>query len=70
VDALYAGPLCPLAEETLTSKRCRERGLVDAAAAQKVLRDHLTGKRQAGAVVHALVMIEIWARRVLDRASA
>jgi asparagine synthase (glutamine-hydrolysing) len=70
VDALYAGPLCPLAEEVLTSKRCRERGLVDAVAAQKVLRDHLTGKHAAGAVVHALVMIESWARRVLDRASA
>jgi asparagine synthase (glutamine-hydrolysing) len=70
VDALYAGALCPLAEEVLTSRRSRERGLVDADAAQKVLRDHLTGKRAAGAVVHALVMIELWARRVLDRAPA
>ncbi len=67
-DDLYSGPLCPLAEEVLTSRCCRERGLVSADATQRLLRDHLTGKRPVGAVVHALVMLELWARRVLDRA--
>ena len=69
VDALYAGPLCPLAEEVLTSRRARERGFLDPDAARLLLREHLTGKRSSGAVIHAMVMIELWARRVLDRVS-
>jgi len=69
VDALYAGPLCPLAEDLLTSRRARERGFVDPEAAQRVLHDHVTGDRSRGSVLHALVMLELWARRVLDRAS-
>ena len=44
VDALYAGPLCPLAEDLLTSRRARERGFVDPEAAQRVLHDHVTGR--------------------------
>src|SRR5204862_3779403 len=36
VDALYAGPLCPLAEEVLTSRRARERGFIDADGARRL----------------------------------
>ena len=68
-DALYAGPLCPLAEEVLTSRAARERGLVDPDAARRLLPEHLTGKRALGSVIHALVMIELWARRLLDRST-
>jgi hypothetical protein len=32
----------------------------------RVMRDHLRGIRNGGAVLHALVMLELWARRVLD----
>src|SRR5439155_25949935 len=66
-DALYSGALCPLAEDVLTSRRCRERGFTDPAAVQRLLREHVTGKRARGAVLHALVVLELWARRVLDR---
>jgi asparagine synthase (glutamine-hydrolysing) len=66
-DALYSGPLCPLAEDVLTSRRCRERGFTDPDAVSRVLREHITGKRARGAVLHALVMLELWARRVIDR---
>lgn len=66
-DALYSGPLCPLAEDVLTSRRARERGFVDPDAAQRLLRDHVTGKRLRGALLHALVMLELWARRAVDR---
>ena len=68
-DALYAGPLCPLAEEILTSRPARERGFTDPEAARRLLHEHLTGKRAAGAVIHALVMLELWARRMLDRST-
>jgi asparagine synthase (glutamine-hydrolysing) len=65
-DALYAGPLRPLSEDLLLSRRTRERGFTDANAVTRILREHATGKRPAGRVVHALVMLELWARRVLD----
>jgi asparagine synthase (glutamine-hydrolysing) len=68
VDALYRGPLRPLAEEMLCSPRTRERGLLDATAARHLLRDHLTAARPLGAAIHAAVMLELWCRRVLDRA--
>lgn len=69
-DALYQGPLCPLAEDVLTSRRARERGFADPDAVQRILHDHVTGTRLRGAVVHALVILELWARRVLDRVSS
>jgi asparagine synthase (glutamine-hydrolysing) len=65
-DAFYAGALRPLSEDLLCSRRTRERGFTDPAAVVRLLRDHATGKRTAGAVIHALVMLELWARRVLD----
>ena len=69
-DTLYAGPLSPLAEEVLVSRAARERGFTDPASVRRLLRDHRAGRRAAGAVVHALVMLELWARRVLDRVPA
>lgn len=66
-DALYAGPLCPLAEDVLTSRRARERGFVDPETSQRLLREHVTGRRARGPLLHALVMLELWARRVVDR---
>jgi asparagine synthase (glutamine-hydrolysing) len=65
-DDLYRGPLRPLAQDALLGKRTRERGFVSPAGARRLLRDHVTGARNHGALVHALVMLELWARRVLD----
>jgi asparagine synthase (glutamine-hydrolysing) len=66
VDALYRGPLLPLAQEALLGRRARERGFVAPAGARRLLRDHQHGACRAGATLHALVMLELWARRVLD----
>jgi asparagine synthase (glutamine-hydrolysing) len=66
VDELYRGPLRPLAEEMLASRRTIERGFVAAPGARRLLHDHAVGSRNAGSVLHALVMLELWARRVLD----
>jgi asparagine synthase (glutamine-hydrolysing) len=66
-DALYGGPLSGLAEDVLLSRRALERGFTDPEETRRILRDHLTGERPRGAVVHALVMLELWARRTLDR---
>jgi asparagine synthase (glutamine-hydrolysing) len=66
VDAFYRGPLRSLAEDVLGGRTARDRGFVSPAGARRLLRDHLTGTRNVGAVIHALVMLELWARRVLD----
>lgn len=66
VDALYRTTLRPLAEEMLTGPRARARGFLAPPGGQALLRDHLTGARNAGAVIHAFAMLELWARRVLD----
>jgi len=68
VNALYRGPLRAIAEDTLLGQRARERGFVSPAGARRLLRDHLHGVRSAGQTIHALVMLELWARRVLDGA--
>ncbi len=65
-DALYAGALLPLAQDVLLSRRARERGFTDPATVERVVRDHAAGRASRGAVIHALVMLELWARRVLD----
>jgi asparagine synthase (glutamine-hydrolysing) len=67
VDALYASSLAGFAEDVVASKRARERGFVDPLAVRRILKDHAGGRRAHGAVIHALVMLELWARRVLDR---
>jgi asparagine synthase (glutamine-hydrolysing) len=69
VDALYRGSLRPLAEEMLCSPRSRARGFLAPAGGRALLRDHLTGAKNAGPVIHAFVMLELWSRRVLDDTS-
>ncbi|MFV1959576.1 MAG: asparagine synthetase B, partial [Planctomycetota bacterium] len=68
VDDLYRGPLRPLVEDLVLSRTFRERGLVTTAGALRTLREHVRGGRNLGATLHAIVMVELWARRVLDRA--
>jgi asparagine synthase (glutamine-hydrolysing) len=70
VDELYRGPLLPLAQDLFTGSRARDRGFVSPAGAYRLLREHASGSRNAGQVVHALVMLELWAQAVLDRPSA
>jgi asparagine synthase (glutamine-hydrolysing) len=67
VDALYRGPLKPLAEDCLLGREARERGFVSPAGARRLLEDHGHGAREGGQTIHALVMLELWARRVLDQ---
>lgn len=66
VDVLYRGALRGLAEDVFASRSMRERGFVSPHGAMRVMRDHLRGTRAGGAALHALVMLELWARRVLD----
>jgi len=66
VDALYRGALRHLAEDALLGREARERGFVSPAGSRRLLQDHWHGLRDSGQTIHALVMLELWARRVLD----
>jgi asparagine synthase (glutamine-hydrolysing) len=68
VDDLYRGPLRRLAEQLILGRALRERGLIDPRPAARLLREHTSSTRNAGAILHAIVMLELWARRVLDGA--
>jgi asparagine synthase (glutamine-hydrolysing) len=66
VDELYRGPLRDLAESCLLDGPGLERGFLHPEGVRRLYREHLCGARNAGAVIHALVMLELWSRRVLD----
>jgi asparagine synthase (glutamine-hydrolysing) len=66
VDELYRGPLRALAEDALRGPRARARGLFEPQVIGTLLREHASGARSEGAVLHACVMLELWCRRVFD----
>ena len=66
VDTLYRTTLRGLAEDALLGTKARDRGFLSPAGARRMLRDHLHGARNVGQTIHAFVMLELWARRVLD----
>ncbi len=66
VDDFYRGPLRDLAEDCLLSGAAADRGFVAVEGVRRLYREHLTGARNVGAVLHALVMLELWSRRILD----
>lgn len=66
VDALYRNRLRALAEDALLGREARERGFVSPSGSRRLLEDHVNGDRNVGQTIHALVMLELWARRVLD----
>jgi asparagine synthase (glutamine-hydrolysing) len=70
VDDLYRGALLPLAQDVLGDRRTRERGFLSPEGVSNLLREHVREVRDVGAVVHALVMLELWARKTLDPVSA
>jgi asparagine synthase (glutamine-hydrolysing) len=56
----------PVAREVLLDRRTRERGLLNAAAVDALLRDHRDGRRSAGDAIWALVTLELWYRTFID----
>jgi asparagine synthase (glutamine-hydrolysing) len=53
--------------EMLTGRRTRERGLVDPAAVATLLAEHQSGRHDRSARIWALLCLEEWARRWVDR---
>jgi len=64
--AWFRGPLRELATDVIASRAFRERGLVDAQAAERCLRDHIAGIDDLSEPLWLILSLELWARRYLD----
>jgi asparagine synthase (glutamine-hydrolysing) len=66
----FRGPLRPLAADLIASRSLRERGLVDARAAERYLADHVRGAADHGELLWMILSLELWCRRYLDEPRA
>ena len=57
------GPLRPFLEDALAPRRVRERGVLEPAAVDRIVREHLAGRRGHGDRLWALLMLELWLRQ-------
>ncbi|MDX1502956.1 MAG: asparagine synthase (glutamine-hydrolyzing) [Thermoanaerobaculia bacterium] len=64
----FLGPLAPLLEEIVLSRRARERGVLDAGVVEALVREHRAGVADRGSQLWALLCLELWFRTFLDRA--
>jgi asparagine synthase (glutamine-hydrolysing) len=62
----FKGPLAGLAADLLGSQTFRERGLMNAKAAQGYLDRHKAGEADYGEILWLILSLELWARRYLD----
>lgn len=61
VNDWYRGPLRQVLEHYTSSPRIGKRGLLNAETVQRFVREHLSGRRNFGRKLHAIVAFEIWA---------
>jgi asparagine synthase (glutamine-hydrolysing) len=62
-----AGELEPVAHRLLRSRTFRERNWVRPEFVDRLLAEHQTGRRDRGEPIWTLLVLEIWARLMLDR---
>jgi asparagine synthase (glutamine-hydrolysing) len=60
------GPWCTVVRDLLLDRRTVERGLLNAPAVARLLRDHQLGTRPAGDAIWALANLELWFRTFID----
>jgi asparagine synthase (glutamine-hydrolysing) len=59
----FRGPLAPLLREILHPERVRRGGVLDAAAVDRLVRDHLSGRADHRRVLWSLLVFEQWRDR-------
>jgi asparagine synthase (glutamine-hydrolysing) len=65
-DAWARGPWNTVACDVLLDRRTRERGIVDRAAVDRLLRDHREGRTRGGDRIWSLLNLELWYRTFID----
>ena len=56
-----------VAREVLLDRRSRERGLIDPAAVERLLRDHADARTDGGDRIWSLLNLELWHRTFIDK---
>ena len=60
------GTWAGLAREVLLDARSRGRGIIDVAAAERLIDSHAAGRVRGGDAIWALLNFELWARTFID----
>jgi asparagine synthase (glutamine-hydrolysing) len=60
------GPHASIAREVLLDRRSRERGIIDAAAVERLLSAHASGETNGGDAIWSLFNLELWYRTFID----
>jgi asparagine synthase (glutamine-hydrolysing) len=60
------GPWNQVARDVLLDRRTRERGVLEPAAVERLLRDHASGRTDGGDRIWALMNLELWYRTFID----
>lgn len=66
IDRWLRGELSPLLDETVLSRRFRERGWFDPAVVERLAGEHRSKRWDHSYRLWALLMLELWARTYLD----
>jgi len=61
------GSWSAVARDVLLDRRSRERGIVDAAAVERLLANHAAGTTDGGDRIWSLLNLELWYRTFIDR---
>ena len=69
VGAWFRGPLRAVVADTLQSPRARQRGYFKPRFVDRVVAEHLSGRRDHTSRLWQLLMFELWHRRYLDASS-
>jgi asparagine synthase (glutamine-hydrolysing) len=64
----FRGPLRDSVIDLLGDRKTRERGLTNPEFVRALIDEHLAGRRDQSVRMWALVMLELWCRRVIDAA--
>ena len=70
IGAWFRSPLRDFVVDTLQSPRARQRGYFEAPFVDRVVREHLSGRRDHTLRLWQLLMFELWHREYLDRPEA
>ena len=60
------GPWQTVARDILLDRRTRERGIVDPAAAERLITSHASGAQEGGDAIWGLINLELWYRTHID----
>jgi asparagine synthase (glutamine-hydrolysing) len=60
------GPWNSVVKEVLLDRRCRERGILNAAAVEQLLADHAAGRTDGTDRIWSLLNLELWYRTFID----